>query len=57
MLYLERLPKELVNASRQEQQAAMLSILGEALVVHHIDPELLDAIEPNEERAAFALIQ
>src|SRR5262249_1027135 len=26
-------------------------------VVRRIDPELLDAIEPNEERAAFALIQ
>jgi precorrin-6B methylase 2 len=26
-------------------------------VVHHIDPELLDGLDPNQERAALALIQ
>jgi tetratricopeptide (TPR) repeat protein len=43
--YLERLPKELESTSRQEQQGAMLSNLGDVLVAQGKLQEALDAYQ------------
>jgi serine/threonine-protein kinase len=43
--YLDRLPKELVTASRLRQQATMLNNLGDVLVAQGKLPEALDAYQ------------
>jgi tetratricopeptide (TPR) repeat protein len=45
--YLERLPIELVNATRQHQRAAMLNNLGNVLVAQGKLPEALDAYQQS----------
>ena len=47
--YLERSPKELVNASRQEQKAAILSNLGDVLLDQGKLPEALDSYQQSLE--------
>jgi tetratricopeptide (TPR) repeat protein/energy-coupling factor transporter ATP-binding protein EcfA2 len=47
--YLERSPEELVNASRQEQKAAILSNLGDVLLEQGKLPEALDSYQQSSE--------